>query len=396
MHLSQHVQRISPSPTVALNSRAKELKEGGADVLNFAVGEPDFPTPKPIVDIAIKALLEGKTKYGMAGGGVPFRQAICDKLKRENDLDYTIDQVVAGIGAKELLFHIFLSMLNEGDEVILTAPCWVSYGDQIIGAGGVPVIVPVPDSTTSLLVDPETIEKYVTKRTVGFVLCSPSNPVGNALSKDELLNLGRYLETKKDWWIISDEIYEYLNFDQPHRSIVSLCPALKNRTVVVNGMSKGFAMTGWRVGYCAGPVELMKLVRGLQSHSSTCLPPFIEEASTWAIKQGASLMANEVIIMKKRRDFAVECIKALPGVSYYHPQGAFYLFVDIRQALAKSTKFKALDSLGFSKFFLDEFHVAVVPGEAFAAPGFLRFSYAASEDVIKGGIDRLAKALASI
>jgi aspartate aminotransferase len=394
MQTSKRIQKISPSPTVALNSRAKELKQAGADVLNFAVGEPDFPTPKAIVDVAIKALQDGKTKYGTAGGGIPFRQAICDKLKKENHLDYKIEQVVCGTGAKELLFHIFLSMLNEGDEVILTAPCWVSYGDQIIAAGGVPVIIPIPENTDGLLVDPKIIEKYATKKTVAFVLCSPNNPVGNALTKQELSTLGSYLETK-DWWVISDEIYEYFSFDHPHHSIAELCPKLVNRTVVVNGMSKGFAMTGWRVGYCAGPVELMKLVRGLQSHSSTCLPPFIEEASTFAIKQGSSLMAKEVAIMGKRRDFAIECIRSVPGVSYIHPQGAFYLFVDIRKVLAKSSKFKDLDSLSFSNYLLDEFHLAVVPGEAFAAPGFLRFSYAANEDVIKGGFERLHKAIIS-
>jgi aspartate aminotransferase len=387
---------ISPSPTVALNARAKELKQAGADVLNFSVGEPDFPTPKSIVDIAVKALQDGKTKYGPAGGGVPFRQAICDKLSRENRLNYKIDQIVCGTGAKELLFHIFLSMLNEGDEVILTAPCWVSYGDQIIAAGAVPVIIPIPENTKGPLIDPKTIEKFVTTRTVAFVLCSPNNPVGNSLTKQELLELGSYLETKKNWWIVSDEIYEYFSFEHPQYSIVELCPKLYDRTVVVNGMSKSYAMTGWRVGYCAGPTELMKLVRGLQSHSSTCLPPFVEEAATFAIKQGSTLMAKEVAIMRVRRDVAVECIRTVPDVSYIHPQGAFYLFIDIRKALAKSSKFKATDSLSFSNYLLEEHHMAVVPGEAFAAPGFLRISYAINEDVIKSGIERLRKALVSV
>jgi len=395
MKTSSRINDLSPSPTVALNARATELRASGIDILNFAVGEPDFSTPKPIVDIAIQALKDGKTKYGPAGGGLPFRKAICEKLKRENGLNYSPNEIVCGIGAKEILFHIFLSLINEGDEVILTAPCWVSYKQQIAAAGGVPVIIPMPDDPDAPLVDVRTIEKYSTDKTVAFVLCSPNNPAGNALATSELETLGNYL-SEKDWWLISDEIYEYLSFDQEHKSISNLVPKLHDKTIIVNGMSKGYAMTGWRVGYCAGPESVTKLVKRLQSHSSTCLPPFIEEAATWAISKGSDLMSEEAKIMAKRRDLAMECLKDVPNVSYVKPQGAFYLFVDIRKVLKQSAQYDEFDSIGFGQHLLNEHHIAVVPGEAFETPGFLRFSYAVSDQAIKDGIGRFKKAIESI
>jgi len=392
--LSTRILSLSSSPTVALNAKAKQLKAEGYDVLNFAVGEPDFTTPQAIVDVAIKALNEGKTKYGPAGGGLPFRQAIANKLKRENQLNFDPADIVVGIGAKELLLHIFLATLNDGDEVIVPAPYWVSYSEQVKAAGAVPVIVPMTESP-KLGVNVEELEKYITKKTRLLVLNSPSNPSGSILTDEELRRFG-VLAIKHDLLIISDEIYEYLSFDAPHTSLLKLMPELQGRFILVNGLSKGFAMTGWRVGYTAGPPSVMKLVKSLQSHSSTCLPPFIEEAATWATDQGPKLMAKEIEILKKRRDIAVACLEEIPDIKFFKPEGAFYVFVDVRPALTKSSKFKDDDTLAFGEYLLMDHHIACVPGEAFGTPGFLRFSYATNEENIREGLSRLKTALSTL
>jgi aspartate aminotransferase len=392
--LSKRILSLSPSPTVALNAKAKALKADGIDVLNFAVGEPDFSTPKEIIDRGVRALQAGRTKYGPAGGGLPFRQAVIDKLKKDNSLDFDPSQVVVGIGAKEILLHIFLATLNDGDEVIIPAPYWVSYTEQVKAAGATPVIVPMTESP-ELGLDINGIEKYITPKTRVIVLNSPSNPAGSILSDDDLRHVGE-LAKKHDLWIISDEIYEYLSFDKPHTSLLKLMPELKERYILVNGMSKGFAMTGWRVGYAVGPMEVMKLVKSLQSHSSTCLPPFIEEAATWALSQGSSLMTKEIAILKARKKVAVDCLKEIEGVDFIKPEGAFYVFVDVRKALKKSDKFKDNDTLAFGEFLLLEHHIACVPGEAFGTPGFLRFSYATNDETIREGFKRLNTALNSI
>jgi len=388
---SKRISSLKPSPTLALNAKANQLKAEGVKVFNFAVGEPDFPTHKEVVKIAVEALQAGDTRYGPSGGGLPLRKAIVSKLARENGLDYKPEEVVCGMGAKEILFHLFLSLLNEGDEVIVTAPCWVSYMDHIKAAGAIAVVVPAPDSGP--MVNPKTIEKYATAKTKAFLLCSPNNPSGYALDRNELLELGSYLKTK-DWWVISDEIYEYLSFDHPHESIIKLVPELKEKSVHISGMAKGYAMTGWRVGYAAGPKLLIDLVRNLQSQSSTCIPPFIEKAAAWALDQGKSLMQKEIDSLAKRRDLAVTLLSKIKNVSAIKPQGAFYLFIDVRNAIKASKTLNT--SLKFSEHLLREYQVACVPGEAFEAPGYLRFSYACSVEDLTEGLSRLDKAIQSL
>jgi aspartate aminotransferase len=388
---SKRISSLKPSPTLALNAKANQLKAEGVKVFNFAVGEPDFPTHKEVVRIAVEALHAGDTRYGPSGGGLPLRKAIVSKLARENGLDYKPEEVVCGMGAKEILFHLFLSLLNEGDEVIVTAPCWVSYMDHIKAAGAIPVVVPAPDSGP--MVNPKTIEKYATAKTKAFLLCSPNNPSGYALNRNELLELGSYLKTK-NWWVISDEIYEYLSFDHPHESIIKLVPELKEKSVHISGMAKGYAMTGWRVGYAAGPKLLIDLVRNLQSQSSTCIPPFIEKAAAWALDQGKSLMQKEIDSLAKRRDLAVTLLSKIKNVSAIKPQGAFYLFIDVRNAVKTSKTLNT--SLKFSEHLLSEYQVACVPGEAFEAPGYLRFSYACSVEDLTEGLSRLDKAIQSL
>jgi aspartate aminotransferase len=385
MEFSRRIASVQPSPTLALNTKAIQLSRQGHKVLNFAVGEPDYPTPQIVVDRAIESLKAGRTKYTPAGGGLELRQAIADKLLRDNGLTYNVNQIVVGAGAKEVLFHTFLSLLNDGDEVLLTAPYWVSYGDQIRAAGGVPITVPIPDSSAFPSLD--TIEKYATKRTKAFVFNSPNNPAGYVLDETALKTLGNYLHSKS-WWVISDEIYEYMSFDVPHTSLVKVCPELTSKFVLVNGLSKAFAMTGWRVGYCAAPLELAGMVRSLQSHSSTCIPGFIEDASVVALKAGRPLMSKDIERLKKRRDLAVNYMRELGGLKFLVPQGAYYIFIDIRQHLKNGET-----TLQFSDRLLTEHHLALAPGEAFGAPGFLRISFAIDDATIIEGIQRLHKAI---
>jgi aspartate aminotransferase len=385
MNLSRFVSQLKPSPTLALNAQVLELKAQGIPVLNFTVGEPDFPTPAPIVEAGISALRAGHTRYSTPGGSMGLRRAIQDKLERENGLSYTTDQIVCGIGAKEILFHIFMSALNPEDEVILLAPAWVSYSEQVAALGGQIRVVPFGKNPISV----EAIEKVSSSKTKAIVICSPNNPAGYVLSKEDLLELGGYLRTK-DWWIISDEIYEYLVFDGEHLSLGALMPELMDRYVHVNGLSKGFAMTGWRVGYGAGPLPLMKLVRSLESHSSTCLPPFIEEAAQFALTQGKDLMAlQNQVQMKERRDLALEQLVQIPGLSWVRPQGAFYLFLDIREQLAQRKE----TDLAFCQRLLKDHRVALVPGSAFLAEGYVRMSYACPPEELRVGLFRLQEAL---
>ena len=388
--LSRRILSVKSSPTVALNAKAKALAKEGAKVLNFTVGEPDFATPRAIVDVAIRALEAGRTKYGPAGGSPELRQAIAAKLKRENRLDYGADDVVVGIGAKEILFHIALAILNDGDEVLIPTPYWVSYPDQVIAAGARPVLLPPPADLGRTPLKIADLEKHATDRTAAVILNSPNNPAGYVYSRELLLELGAYLRDKP-WWIISDEIYEYMAFDHPHYSLLELFPELKDRFILVNGLSKGFAMTGWRVGYCAGPAAVTKLVRDLQSHSSTCLPPFIDDAATFAVNQGPGLLADEIARLSRRRALAVDKIAQIPGVRYATPQGAFYLFLDLRDALARGKE--RLDSWAFGERLLLKHHVAAVPGDAFGMPGWMRFSLATDEATIADGLTRLATAL---
>jgi len=395
MQLSKRILSVKTSPTVALNAKAKALAKEGHKVLNFTVGEPDFATPASVVDVAVSALRAGKTKYGAAGGGVEIRQAVAAKLLRENKLKFDPEQIVVGIGAKEILFHIFLALLNEGDEVLIPSPYWVSYPDQVIAAGGKPVPLPIAQDPARELFDLASLDQCRTSRTTAIVLNSPCNPSGCVISESLLRSLGTYLE-KTDWWIIADEIYEYLTFEGQHRSLLELFPHFKDRFILVNGMSKGYAMTGWRVGYCAAPtapLNVAKLVRDLQSHSSTCLPPFIEEAATFALGQGPSLLAAEIGDLKLRRDRTIQRLRELEsaglGLVVPEPQGAFYLLLDLRPALKRrgSTAFE------FAEYLLSKHYMAVVPGEPFGAPGYIRISYATAEANLVEGVGRLQKAL---
>ncbi|MBC7661276.1 MAG: pyridoxal phosphate-dependent aminotransferase [Chitinophagaceae bacterium] len=393
--LSQRIAQLQPSPTVALNSKAKELAEQGHKIINFSVGEPDFPTPDVIVQAAIKALQAGKTRYGAAGGGLPLRKAIVEKLEKENALTYKPEQIVVGIGAKEILFHLALACFNPGDEVLIPAPYWVSYTEHVVAAGATPIVIPMPTDHKAPRLTAEMVRPYVTARTKGIMITSPSNPGGFVIPPDEMKALGDYL-SDKNWWIISDEIYEYMSFDGPSISMATLCPGVRDRFIVVNGFSKAYAMTGWRVGYMAGPKPVADLVRTLQTQSSTSLPPFIEEGALEALRHGKELMAEQMKVLRHRRDLAVSILKQYPELDMLPPNGAFYVYIDLRKVLAKSALYAKDNSLDFSKKLLETYHVAMVPGEAFGTPGFIRLSYAVHDDTLIEGLKRLGDALVEI
>ncbi|MDQ3234340.1 MAG: pyridoxal phosphate-dependent aminotransferase [Pseudobdellovibrionaceae bacterium] len=395
LSLSKRISQLQPSPTVALNTKAKELAEQGHKVINFSVGEPDFTTPKPIVDVAIEALNQGKTKYSAAGGSLPLRKAISQKLEKDNKLNYPPSQIVAGVGAKEILFHLSLALINEGDEVLIPAPYWVSYTEHVVAAGGKPVVIPFPRDHHAPRLTPEMIQPYVTPRTKAIIITTPNNPAGYTIPEAELRQLGQYLQDKP-WWIIADEIYEYMSYDFPAVSMATLCPGLKDRYILVNGLSKGYAMTGWRVGYMAGPSQVAEMVRTLQTQSSTCLPAFVEEAAVKALSMGPDATRDKMGLLKSRRDMAIRLLREMPGVDMMPPNGAFYIFIDIRKVLAKSPLYANDNSLAFSAKLLEAHHVAMVPGEAFGAPGFLRLSYAVADEQLIEGLKRLGEALKAV
>jgi aspartate aminotransferase len=391
MQFSRRIQSIPGSPTVALNAKANELQKAGAPVINFTVGEPDFPTPDIIVETAITSLRKGRTKYGSPGGGMPLRKAISDKFKRENQLEFEPANIVAGMGAKEILFHLCLGLLNEEDEVIVMAPYWVSYTAHVQAAGAKASVVPMPVDFPKTRLDIAAIERAATPNTRMFILNSPNNPAGYVLDESELRRLGEYLLTK-DWWIISDEIYEYLSFTSEHRSLLNYFPELRDRFILVHGVAKNFAMTGWRVGYACCPPAVAKVLTNLQSQSSTCLPGFIEDAAQKAFELGKALVRTELVTMKMRSDLAFEHAATLPDCSTFRPEGAFYLFIDVRPLLGRNLPGKIRSAMDLCGYLLDKYHVALVPGEAFGAPGFLRLSYATSDHNITEGLKRMRQA----
>ena len=394
MEYSKRISSLESSPTVALNTKAKAMVRDGIDVLNFAVGEPDFSTPKYIVDEAIKALENGKTKYGPPGGSPDLRKAISEKLKRENKLEFSPDSIVCGTGAKQIILHTFLAVCNEGDEILVPAPYWVSYPEQIKAAGATPVVVPMQGLKKPITA--EGLEKAKTNKTRGLVLNSPNNPGGFLMSQEDLTEIAEWLRKNPDIWVLSDEIYEYMVFGGEHISLLNVAPDLKDRVFYVNGFSKGYAMTGWRVGYVAGPDEGVRLIKLLQSQSSTCLPPFIEAGAIVAVDKGKPAISAQLDKLAARRDLTVKLLNEIPGIEYMEPQGAFYAFIDCRDSLKNHPDFGPTNTLAFGEHLLLKHHIAVVPGEAFGAAGFLRFSYATDEKTITEGLERFKKAIEEI
>jgi len=390
MKLARRLNAIKPSPTLALNARAKALAAAGEDVVGFAAGEPDFDTPEHVKRAAVQALEEGFTKYTATAGMPELRAAICDKLKADNGLSYAPEQVVVSNGAKQCLYNCFQALLDEGDEVILFTPAWMSYPEMVALAGGTPVAVPTREED-GWVPDPEHLARAITPRTRAIILNSPSNPTGAVLSAEALKALAAVLERHPDLVVVSDEIYEKLLYTgRPFVDVLNVAPQLADRTLVINGMSKAFAMTGWRLGYAAGPKALVTGMGLVQDQSTSNASSLAQRAALAALrgpKDTVETMARE---FQARRDIFVAGLRALPGVRIRPPDGAFYLFPSFHGLLGKRHRGQVLTgSQKLSEVLLDDYRVAAVPGEPFGGEGYLRFSFATSRATIEKGLGRL-------
>lgn len=384
---------VKPSATLAVTTKAKELKAQGVDVIDLGVGEPDFPTPKHICDAAKAALDRGETKYVPVAGTLAFRQAICDKLKRENGLDYTPDQITVNCGGKGTLFNIIMATVNPDDEVVIPAPYWVSYPDMVRIAQGTPVFVTGKEET-GFKITPEDLEKAITPKTKWFILNSPSNPSGAAYTVDELRALAEVLKKHPHVWIISDEIYEHIVYDGfKSHSIAAVAPELKDRTMTVNGLAKSYSMTGWRVGYAAGPVEVIKAANKIQSQSTSHAVSFCQSAGVVALNSPLDFLKERNDIFKARRDMVAAKLNAIDGVSCRTPEGAFYLYPSIAGCVGKKTPTgKVIENdTDFVTALLETEGVAVVPGMAFGLSPYFRLSYATSTELLEKACDRIKK-----
>lgn len=389
MRISQRCQRVTGSLTLAIDAKAKEMKQKGIDVVGFGAGEPDFDTPEHIRKAAKDALDLGKTRYTPAAGMPELRQAICDKLKRDNGLDYVPQQIVVSNGAKHSLFNSFQALLEEGDEVIVPGPYWVSYPEIVRMAGGVPVIVEGREENNFK----PTIDDFraaVTDKTRAVVINSPNNPNGFVFTREELQTIGD-LAIEKDLSIVSDEIYEFLVYDgAEHISIASLSPEIKERTIVINGMSKAYAMTGWRIGYTASPLNAAKAMTNFQSHSTSCPNSIAQYAALTALSGPDDQLKSMVAEFDRRRRRIVELINEIPGLSCKPPKGAFYVMMNISGVFGKRYNGAPIvDSMSFTQLLLDNSHVAVVPGAGFGADAYVRLSYATSMENIEKGLARI-------
>ena len=396
MNLSKKANSISPSITLEITGKANELKAQGVNVMSFAAGEPDFNTPRNIIEAAIKAMDDGYTKYTKTSGIVELRKAICKKLNQENNLNYSEEQIVVSTGAKQCLANTFLAILNKGDEVILQNPCWVSYTELIKLADGVPVIVNC-DENDGYKLSAKNIEKAVTSKTKAILLNSPHNPTGIVYNKNELEEIAQ-IAKKYNLIIISDEIYEKLIYDgEEHVSIASLSEDAYERTIVINGLSKTYAMTGWRVGYTASSTKLAKVMSSVQSHMTSNVCSISQYAALEALtgpQDSINMMKNA---FEERRNFMMKKLEGIDEVSFIKPQGAFYIMVDITYFIGKSINgIKINNSIEFAKILLEEEKVAVIPGAAFGLENFIRLSYATSMEVIEEGLDRIKSFLGKL
>lgn len=381
MKIARRMREIKESPTLAITAKAKEMKQGGEDVVSFGAGEPDFDTPSHIKTAAIKAIESGFTKYTASSGIPELKKAICEKLLQENGLEYEPSQIIVSCGAKHSLYNIFQVICDEGDEVIIPSPYWVSYPEMVRLAGGVPVFLKTEQSD-EFKVKPGDLKKAITKRTVAFILNSPSNPTGSVYAKADLENIAQILIDRKIA-VISDEIYEKLIYDgEKHISFASLGKDAYDLTFVVNGVSKSYSMTGWRIGYLAAPnKELALSVGRLQDHSTSNPTSPAQSAALEALKADQTCVDEMVEEFRKRRDFMVGKINELKGISCVKPKGAFYVFCDISK-----TK---MDSLNFASRLLEEAKVAVIPGEPFGWNTHIRLSFATGIEEIKKGLERI-------
>lgn len=387
MKLANRVQTLTPSKTLAITAKAKELKKSGHDVIGLGAGEPDFNTPQYIIEAAKNAMEDGLTKYTPAGGVIELREEIARKFKTDNNLDYKPEEIIVTSGAKHALYTLFQVLLNDGDEVILPSPYWVSYPEQIKLAGGVPVIIEALEET-EFKITTDQLERAITDKTKAVIINSPSNPTGMVYTEEELRAIGEIC-LKKGVLIISDEIYEKLIYtENPHVSIAQLSPELKEHTVVFNGVSKSYAMTGWRIGYAAGPADIIKAMTNLASHSTSNPTSISQYAALAAYAEENQPIEEMRKVFKERLDKLHGWLTEIPGVSCLKPQGAFYVFPNVAEA-AKNNGFSNVDD--WVEALLEEEKVALVPGSSFGAPDNVRLSYATSLDLLEEAAKRIKR-----
>ncbi len=396
MALSKRAQSISPSPTLGITARAKALREEGIDIIGFGAGEPDFDTPEHIKQEAIKALSEGFTKYTPSSGIPDLKQAICARFKEDVGLDYEPSQVIVSCGAKHSIYNIIQVLCEEGDEVIIPSPYWVSYPEQVRVAQATPVIVDT-DEKNGFKITPEALSGHIGKKTKLFILNSPSNPTGAVYSREELEAIAK-VAVDKGIWVISDEIYDKLLYNgAQHVSIASLGDEIKARTLVVNGVSKSYSMTGWRIGYVAGEKEIIGAMTNLQDHSTSNPTSIAQRAALTALTGSQEPVRQMAVEFEKRRNYMVERLNKIPGCSCLMPPGAFYAFVNVSGVLGKSFNGKIINgSMDLTELLLVEAKVAVLPGSPFGADSYLRLSYATSMENIVAGLDRIEEMISRI
>lgn len=389
MELSKKNLNIASSLTLEIDAKAKGMKAQGIDVIGFGAGEPDFDTPSYIIDAAKEALDKGYTRYTPASGILPLRQAICEKLKRDNGINYSTNDIIVSNGAKHSLYNIFQAILNPGDEVIIPSPYWVSYPEMVKMADGIPVFIETLEENNFKMLFHD-LERAITNKTKAIIINSPNNPCGCVYDRQQLEEIAE-LAIKHDFYIVSDEIYEELLYDgKRHISIASLGPEVKDRTLVVNGLSKAFAMTGWRIGYTAGNSEIIKVMANIQSHSTSNPNSIAQYASLAALNGSKDMIANMLGEFDHRRKFMVDRIRSIDGLSCAMPLGAFYVMLNISGIIGKSHNGRIIEgSLDFADILLEAENVAVVPGIAFGADKHIRLSYATSIENISKGLDRI-------
>ncbi len=389
--LSERVARIKPSPTLAVSAKAAELKRAGHDVIGLGAGEPDFDTPDHIKAAAIEAIRAGRTKYTAVDGLIELREAICEKFRRDNQIEYQPDQVLVSCGAKQSIYNLATALLGPGDEVIIPAPYWVSYPDIVLLADATPVIVSA-DAGQNFKITPAQLEAAITPRTRLLILNSPSNPTGVAYTRAELEGLAEVLRRHPRVITATDDIYEHMFWgDEPFCSLLTAAPDLHEQVVTINGVSKAYAMTGWRIGYAAGPRKLIGAMKKIQGQSTSNPCSISQYASLAALTGDQSCLGEMTLAFRERHDWLLKALNELPGISCLPADGAFYAFPDVSGAI------KALDGVDddtdFAEYLLEKAGVAVVPGIAFGAPGHVRLSFACSLETLQQAVERIAAAL---
>jgi len=385
--LSHRVQRIKPSPTLAITARAAEMKAAGKDIIGLGVGEPDFDTPDHIKQAAIQAINDGFTKYTAVDGTAELKQAVINKFSQDNGLDYQLNQILVSVGGKQSFFNLTQALLDEGDEVIIPAPYWVSYPDMVLLAEGEPVIVE-GNQKNNFKITPKQLAAAITPRTRLFVINSPSNPTGMTYSKEELMALGEVLREHPRILIATDDMYEHIYWaEESFCNIVMACPDLYDRTMVLNGVSKAYSMTGWRIGYAAGPATLIAAMKKIQSQSTSNPCSIAQVAATAALEGGKQCIQDMLVAFRKRHDLVVKALNKMDGVTALSTDGTFYVFPNIRKVIDAMPEIK--DDVDFAEQLLVKTGVAVVPGAAFGLKDHIRLSIATSEENLENALKRI-------